>query len=267
MKIGVFDSGLGGLLITRALINHLPQYDYIYLGDTARVPYGNRSQETIYQFSRQAMEYLFAADCKLVILACNTASAEALSRLQREDLSRFPDRKVLGVVIPTVEIVTEGGFKRVGVLATASTVKAGAYVVETRKHNPDIEMFQQPAPLLVPLIENNGLQWVVPILQSYLEPLLTKNIEALLLGCTHYPFLQPQIEKLVGPKVAVIGQDRLLPAKLQDYLNRHPEIESQLSKRGKREFLVTDKTESIQQLAANLFGQPVDLHDIEYLGG
>lgn len=261
MKIGIFDSGLGGLLITRALTERLPEYDYIYLGDTARVPYGNRSQETIYEFTRQAVKYLFDQDCALVILACNTASAEALRRIQREYLpSQYPDRRVLGVLIPAAEEavrVTQGG--KIGVLGTNSTVNSGAFDREIHKLAPAAEVYQQAAPLLVPLIENDGTKWASPIVDEYLAPLLRANIDTLVLGCTHYPILKEMFRSKVGERVHVICQDEIIPAKLEDYLQRHPEFKTRLSKSSNRTYFVTDQTESTQKLARQLFGAEISL--------
>ncbi len=170
MKIGVFDSGLGGLFVTRALVKNLPQYHYMYLGDTQRVPYGNRSQETVYQFLHEAVDYLFAHGCELIIVACNTASAEALRRVQREYLpTHYPKRRVLGIIIPTAEAaLKDSKIKRVGVLATQGTVGSGAYVRELKKIRPGVTIFQEAAPLLVPLVESNAAQFADPILRSYL---------------------------------------------------------------------------------------------------
>jgi len=261
MKIGVFDSGLGGLIITHGFISHLPDYDYIYLGDTARVPYGNRSQETIYEFTEQAVRFLFAKGCKLVIIACNTASAEALRKIQQKFLPRnFPDRKVLGVLIPAAEeAVALTKNRKIGVLATQSTVSSEAFIREVKKLSPQAEITQQPAPLLVPLVENNAMKWAEPILVDYLGPLQGKHIDTLILGCTHYPFLKDLIRKMVGKEVKVISQDEVVPVKLRNYLSRHPEINTELSKGSGREFLVTDLTESISTLAEKLFGEEIDL--------
>jgi glutamate racemase len=265
MKIGIFDSGLGGLIITKSFIDQLPQYDYVYLGDTARVPYGNRSQDAIYQFSREALEYLFALDCALVIIACNTASAEALWRLQQEVLPHYPNRKVLGVIVPAAEIAISGGGMRIGVLATTSTVKSCAYVTEITKISPSAVVFQQAAPLLVPLVENDGAVWAPPILESYLEPLLRQQIDTLVLGCTHYPFLKAEIKIVVGNGVHIVSQDEFLPTKLANYLAQHKDLESRLSKTGQYQFFITDQTASQYSLASKLFGQPIAIENIGYL--
>lgn len=261
MKIGTFDSGLGGLIITHSLINQLPQYDYLYLGDTARLPYGNRSQETIYNFVLQSVDYLMRHNCQLVILACNTASAEALRRIQQEYLpTHYPDRRVLGVLIPTAEVVAKITLnRRIGVLATSSTVSSGAFTREIRKLIPNAQVFQNAAPLLVPLVENNGLCWAKPILTDYLKPLLAENIDSLILGCTHYPFLKTFVREICGDRIRVISQDEIIPAKLANYLSRHPEIAKLLSKKGGRDFWVTELTEDQDQTASRLFGNAIQL--------
>ncbi|MBC7982142.1 glutamate racemase, partial [Candidatus Parcubacteria bacterium] len=172
MNIGIFDSGLGGLLITKSLIKKLPQYNYTYLGDTKRVPYGNRSPETIYDFLKESVEYLFENNCKLILVACNTASAQALRKIQQEFLpEKYPDRRVLGVIIPTCEVALENKkSKKIGILATNATVNSNAFIIELKKIKPDIQVIQNPAPLLVPFIENDSLQLVTPVLEKYLKP-------------------------------------------------------------------------------------------------
>lgn len=259
MKIGIFDSGLGGLSVTKAVISALPQYDYCYLGDTARVPYGNRSQATVYQFTEQAIDYLFKQDCGLIIIACNTASAEALRQIQQQFLpAHYPDRKVLGVIRPTVEeVLADPRVKRVGVIATRSTVASGAFERELKKIQPSVEVIQQAAPLLVPLIENNGLSYLEPILANYLQPILAKEPQALILGSTHYSVIKDKIRAAVGPGVTVFSEDEIIPAKLTDYLNRHPEVESRLTKNRDYDYQVTDQNEGFISLATQLYGEPV----------
>ena len=254
MKIGIFDSGLGGLVILRPLVKALPEYDFVYLGDTQRVPYGNRSEETIYKFLEQAVSYLFKQDCKLIIVACNTASAEALQKIQKKYLPpHYPNRKVLGVIIPTAEeAVKDGKIRKVGVLATQGTVDSGTYIREIKKLNPRISVYQQAAPLLVPLVENDGIKWAQPILEEYLKPLLRKKVDVIVLGCTHYPMLKREIRKTSGVKV--ISQDELMPQKLKSYLKRHPEIDRQLSKKGVVRLLATDITKSLQSQSQKWFG-------------
>lgn len=259
MKIGIFDSGVGGLIITHALIEKLPLYDYIYLGDLARVPYGNRSVQIIYQFTEQAVAYLFKQNCQLIIVACNTASAAALRKIQEAYLpNHYPTRRVLGVLIPAAEIAsTKTKNHRIGILATNSTVSSGAFISEINKLSPQTQVFQSPAPLLVPLIENDGLKWASSILDEYLAPLLKYNIDTLVLGCTHYPLLKDIIRVKVGNDIEVICQDEIIPAKLKVYLTKHPEIETSLSKKSERTFYVTDLTNETQQLAKKLFGEQI----------
>lgn len=254
MKIGIFDSGLGGLGVGLRMIDALPQYDTIYLGDTQRVPYGNRSQATIYDFTREAIDYLVAQGCLLVILACNTASAEALRRIQQEHVpSHYPDRKVLGVLIPAAEVAARSG-QRIGVIATAGAVASGAWPREINRIDPSREVFQQATPLLVPLVENDGLKWAEPILAEYLAPLLAHKIDTLVLGCTHYIFLKEMAQKL-APGVNVISPEELMPGALADYLRRHAEITSRLSKGDTHEFLLTDVTSEYLKMARRMTGR------------
>jgi glutamate racemase len=220
------------------------------------VPYGNRSRESIYRFTREAVDYLVAHDCLLTILACNTASAEALRRIQQEHVpATYPDRKVLGVLIPAAEVAAAEG-KRIGVIATAGAVASGAWPREIHRVAPDREVFQQAAPLLVPLVENDGLKWSEPILEEYLKPLLAQGIDTLVLGCTHYIFLKELAQKL-APGVKVISPEELVPASLTDYLGRHGEIRSRLSAGGTAQFLLTDMTDEYVKLAQRLTGREI----------
>ncbi|HHX58339.1 MAG TPA: glutamate racemase [Candidatus Moranbacteria bacterium] len=264
MNIGIFDSGLGGLIITRSLIRQLPKYNYFYLGDTARLPYGNRSQEAIYQFTKEAMDYFFQNNCGLVIIACNTASAEALPKIQQEYLPKnHPDKKVLGVIIPSAEEVAQyTKNQKIGILATQSTVHSKAFKREIKKLLPNAQVFQQAAPLLVPLIENQGIKWINPILDEYLKSLLSQKIDTLILGCTHYAYLKSIIRKRVGSKIKIISQDEFVPDKLEQYLINHSEIESLLNKNTNRTFCVTDLTANFQDLANKLFGEEIKLKKV-----
>jgi glutamate racemase len=264
-RIGIFDSGLGGLLILKNILKRLPRYNFLYLGDTKRVPYGNRSQKTIYQFTKNAVDYLFSQNCQLIILACNTASSQALRKIQQKYLpKKYPARRVLGVIIPTVEAALElKNIKKVGVLATPSTVASGTFIREFKKASAGwrkkIKVIQQAAPLLVPLIENNGLKWAEPIIKEYLKPLLTKKVNAIILGCTHYPALKNKIRQIAGRNIKIISQDEIIPDKLHDYLKRHPGIENKLQKNGKRIFLVTDITKDFQMTAKKWLGKDINL--------
>lgn len=255
MKIGIFDSGLGGLVVAKSVIKKLPKYDLIYLGDTKRVPYGNRSQQAVFEFTVRAVEYLFQQGCKLVIIACNTASAQALRRIQRELLpKKYPDRKVLGVIIPTLETVGEDKkAKRVGILATQSTVSSHIYQVELKKINAKLQVKEQAAPLLVPLIENGAEKFTRPFVREYLKPLKAFRLDSLVLGCTHYPLLKKIIAHNLPKKVKIYSQEEIIPKKLADYLNRHPEIQSTLSQKGRHTFVVTDLNVNLDTVSRRLF--------------
>src|SRR3989344_2405430 len=261
MRIGIFDSGLGGLFLAKAIIKRLPKYDYLYLGDNKRLPYGNRSQETVYEFTRECVDFLFKNDCQLVILACNTASAEALRKLQQEWLPKhYSDRRILGVIVPALEALTsQEKAERIGVLATQSTIDSHVYDQELKKLIPSARIVEQAAPLLVPLIEFGGMQWMEPILWSYLKPLVDAGVDTIVLGCTHYAILKEIIARLVGPNIRVLSQDDVVPNRLASYLVRHPEIESILSKKSERTFLVTDSTPHFEKLAREWFGDSIKL--------
>ena len=258
--IGIFDSGFGGLTIFKELVKKLPQYNYIYLGDSARAPYGNRSQDLIFKFTQQAVDYLFKQDCQLIILACNTASAKALRRIQQEWLPlNYPKRRVLGVIRPTAEEaikITKNN--KIGVIGTEGTIISEAFIKEIKKLNSNIKVFQQACPLLVPIIEagEHGWEGVDLILKKYLTPLIKKNIDTLVLGCTHYPIIKEKIKKITG-QIQLISQEEIIGPRLADYLNRHPEIESKIKKSSKRVFLTTDLTDKFQKLGSQFFGQKI----------
>lgn len=264
MNIGIFDSGLGGLLITKSLIKKLPQYNYIYLGDTKRVPYGNRSSETIYEFLKESVEYLFKQNCSLIIVACNTASAQALRRIQQELLpNKYPNRRVLGVIIPTCEAVLENkNSHKIGILATQATIESNAFVIELNKINKNTKIIQKSTPLLVPFIENDSLSLIDPILKNYLKSFKGK-IDTLILGCTHYPILESKIKKILGPKTKIISQNKIIPDKLKYYLEKHREIENRLTKRSKYTFYVTDITETMKKTVKKWFGENVLFNKID----
>jgi glutamate racemase len=242
-------------------MERLPDYDVLYLGDTKRVPYGGRSQEAIHGFVSEALNWLFANDCALVILACNTASAEALRKSQQEYLPRhYPERRVLGMIIPTAEAVFEGGeAARVGVLATSSTVESGAYNRELGRIDSGVQVFSRAAPLLVPLVEHDGLPYIGPVLNDYLAGM--EEVDALVLGCTHYCLLKEEIRKRTEARV--ISQDEVIPEKLADYLRRHPEMDARLSRNGARRYAVTDVTSTYQSLAQRLMGDDVRLERVD----
>lgn len=255
MNIGIFDSGLGGLSILRDIAAVLPQYNYIYLGDNARVPYGNRSSDTIYEFTLQAVDYLFNHDCQLIIIACNTASAGALHRIQQEYLPKnFPRRRVLGVIRPTVEYVIQQKYEKVGIIGTRATIKSESYIHELNKFASKIKVFQSPAPLLVPVIEENkGRGELLKILlDEYLRPLIAEKVQALLLACTHYGIIAHHIQNYLGNDIKVINQGPIVGQSLKIYLERNKELEQELTKEAVKLLLVTDLNENYQQIA-NLF--------------
>ena len=253
MKLGIFDSGLGGLVITKAIRDQMPDIDMMYFGDTLHLPYGNRSDEAIYMYTQNAMNYMFEQGCSLIIIACNTASATALRRLQQTWLKKtWPDRNILGVVVPTLETAIERGYKKLGLIATNYSIKSNAYEQELTKINPDIQMVQKATPLLVPLIENDGMPYIDKVLHDYLDPMVKQGIECLILGCTHYPFLKPQIQKIIGKDIELLSQDEIIPAKLAEYLKRHPEYK--ISRNGKTEFIVSDLTDNYRKAAEDIYG-------------
>ena len=250
MKIGVFDSGLGGLVITKAFIDTLPQYDYLYLGDTAHLPYGEKTSGRILKYTLDAMKWLIKHDCKLIIIACNTATSICLRYIQQKFIpAEAPDVKVLGVVIPTVEVALAGGEKHIGVIATKATVESHIYQTELKKINPNISVAEQATPQIVPLIESNDFSNMEKVLEDYLQPL--KNVESLILGCTHYPLIKNYARKIL-PNCHIISQDEFMGEKLANYLKRHPEIESKLGKNQKRRFFVSRINPQAQLIAERL---------------
>lgn len=255
--IGVFDSGYGGLTILSEIRKVLPEYDYIYLGDNARAPYGSRSSEVVYKFTKQAIDKLFSMGCPLVILACNTASARALRAIQQKDLpfSEDPTRRVLGVIRPTVEAVDQISHSRhVGVLATRGTVSAHSYKVEIAKLFPDVHVAEEACPMWVPLVENGesnspGADYFI---RKHLSQLIEQDddIDAIILGCTHYPLLMPKMKRLLTPTIRLIPQGEIVAKSLEDYLRRHPEMECRLTKKGNIHFLTTENPEKFSDLAS-----------------
>ncbi|MCD8566436.1 MAG: glutamate racemase [Alphaproteobacteria bacterium] len=263
MKLGVFDSGLGGLLIAKSIQDHMPDLDTVYLGDTLHLPYGNRSREAIYGYTRAAMDFLFKQDCQLIIVACNTASAAALRQLQQEWLPHaYPERRILGVVVPTLEAAIDSGARSIGLLATNYIVRSQAYEEELKKLNPAIELHPIAAPLLVPMIENDGLEWVEPALKRYLKHVEGQALDSLILGCTHYPLIKREIAGLL-PGVRLISQDDIIPPKLEDYLRRHPEIAGKITRGGRHSFFVSDVTPGYESAAERLYGHPLTLEKAE----
>lgn len=257
--IGVFDSGYGGLTILSSLKNRLPQYDFLYLGDNARAPYGPRSFDVVFEFTLQAVEYLFDQGCELVILACNTASAKALRTIQQQVLpKKYPGKRVLGVIRPTSEII--GDFstsKHIGVIATEGTIKSESYCIEIGKFFPEVIVNQYACPIWVPLIENalhesEGGKWFI---RRDMDALLEQDpkIDTILLGCTHYPLVLEIIKEHVPPHIRVIAQGEIIAGSLEDYLHRHPEMEKNCSKNGCIEFLTTENAADFNRKASQFF--------------
>lgn len=261
--IGVFDSGYGGLTVLREMVNRLPEYDYLYLGDNARAPYGNRSFQTVYEYTLECVRWFFEQGCPLVILACNTASAKALRTIQQKDLPHLaPDRRVLGVIRPTTELI--GRFSHtgsVGILATNGTVASGSYPVEISRFFPELKVYQEACPMWVPLVENGeyeseGADFFI---RKNLENLFRKgnDIDTVLLACTHYPLLKNKIQAALPEGVQLLSQGQIVADSLADYLQRHPEMEQRCSRGGTRIFYTTDSPEDFDNHATAFFGEAV----------
>lgn len=266
--IGVFDSGYGGLTILHGMRQLLPQYDYLYLGDNARTPYGTRSFDVVYRFTRQAVMKLFERGCHLVILGCNTASAKALRSIQQNDLPLVaPDRRVLGIIRPTAEKIGQLTTKRhVGILATEGTIKSNSYNLEISKLYPDIKVSGVACPFWVPLVEYNeadspGADYFVKKRIDQLMD-LDPDIDAIILGCTHYPLLMPKIKKYVPEGVRIVSQGEYVANSLADYLTRHPEMERRCSKGGTCRYLTTENTERFKESAQMFLHESVDVENV-----
>lgn len=266
--IGVFDSGYGGLTILHGMRQLLPQYDYLYLGDNARTPYGTRSFDVVYRFTRQAVMKLFERGCHLVILGCNTASAKALRSIQQNDLPLVaPDRRVLGIIRPTAEKIGQLTTKRhVGILATEGTIKSNSYNLEISKLYPDIKVSGVACPFWVPLVEYNeadspGADYFVKKRIDQLMD-LDPDIDAIILGCTHYPLLMPKIKKYVPEGVRIVSQGEYVADSLADYLVRHPEMERRCSKGGTCNYLTTENTDRFKESAQMFLHESVDVENI-----
>lgn len=267
--IGVFDSGYGGLTVLKEIVNQLPQYDYLYLGDSARAPYGNRSFETVYHYTLQCVQWFFEQGCSLVILACNTASAKALRTIQQKDLPvKAPDKRVLGVIRPTAEIIgTFSETQSAGILATNGTVASNSYPMEIAKFFPALKVYQEACPMWVPLIENNEYRnhgadfFIKKNLHSIFEK--GPTIDVILLACTHYPLLKEKIEEYLPVGVKLISQGEIVAKSLTDYLKRHPELETICSKNGSRTFYTTDDAGDFDAHATTFFGDRVNSKHID----
>lgn len=266
--IGVFDSGYGGLTILSKIRETMPEYDYIYLGDNARAPYGTRSFEIVYEFTLQAVHKLFELGCHLVILACNTASAKALRSIQINDLPGLdPNRRVLGVIRPTVECIGDiTQTRHVGVLATAGTIKSESYPLEIRKLFPDIEVSGEACPMWVSLVENNearneGADYFI---QKYINNLLRKDreIDTVILGCTHYPLLLPKIRMFMPDTIRIVAQGEYVAGSLKDYLYRHPEMDRKCTRGGKCSFYTTEAEEKFTESASTFLNREISVQHI-----
>lgn len=275
--IGIFDSGLGGLTILKEIKRVLPEYDYLYFGDTMHVPYGNRSKEAIFELTKKACEYLFGQGCNLIVIACNTATALALRNLQQEYLSvlnRDPSSKIkkniLGVIRPMAEAAVKVAKNKIGVIGTRGTVNSNVYVLEFNKLAADensgriseLKIFQQACPMLVPLIEEGMIhrKETKSILRYYLRPLKSAQVDTLILGCTHYPMLMKLIKGIMGKRCAVLNPGEIVADSLKNYLSRHPEIEKSVAKNAKREYVVTDLNENFQKMAAKFLGEKIKIN-------
>lgn len=266
--IGVFDSGYGGLTILDKIREALPEYDYIYLGDNARAPYGTRSFEVVYEFTRQAVNKLFDMGCHLVILACNTASAKALRSIQMNDLPKIdPARRVLGVIRPTVECIGDISKNRhIGVLATAGTIKSESYPLEIHKLFPDIQVSGVACPMWVSLVENNESQndGADYFIRKYIDQLLSKDpqIDTVILGCTHFPLLLPKIRQYIANDISVISQGEYVADSLKDYLRRHPEMDAKCTKNGNCQFYTTEAEEKFSESASTFLNRQISVKHI-----
>lgn len=266
--IGVFDSGYGGLTILDKIREVLPEYDYIFLGDNARAPYGTRSFEVVYEFTRQAVNKLFDMGCHLVILACNTASAKALRSIQMNDLPGIdPARRVLGVIRPTVECVGEiSKNQHIGVLATAGTIKSESYPLEIHKLFPEIQVSGTACPMWVSLVENNESQdeGADYFIRKYINQLLSKDpqIDTVILGCTHFPILLPKIRQYIPEHISVIAQGEYVAESLKDYLKRHPEMDAKCTKNGNCQFYTTEAEEKFSESASTFLKQQISVKHI-----
>ena len=267
--IGVFDSGYGGLTVLKEIVKLLPEYDYIYLGDNARAPYGPRSFDTVYNYTWECVQWFFKQSCALIIVACNTASAKALRTIQQNNLlANAPDKRVLGVIRPTTERIgqfTKTG--KVGVLGTKGTVQSQSYIIEIEKFFPELKVYQQACPMLVPLIETREYETEGAdfFIKKYLKSLLTQSdeIDTILLACTHYPLLKNKFEQFLPGAVTVLSQGMFVAESLAGYLNRHFEIEEKCSKNGNVLFYTTDSTDDFDNQGSIFYGKGLQSQHIE----
>lgn len=267
--IGVFDSGYGGLTILREIQKSMPDYDYIYLGDNARAPYGTRSFDIVYKFTLEAVKYLFNQGCHLVILACNTASAKALRTIQQNDLPLIdPSRRVLGIIRPTVEILenlTHNG--NIGILGTPGTIQSQSYDIEISKLHPTFHTYSQACPMWVPIVENNEAhnQGADYFVKKYIDELFTQgsDIDTVILACTHYPLLYDKIRQFTPKTANVITQGEIIARSLRDYLNRHPEMDARCTRNCTTQYLTTENADKFTEMASIFLSQPISVTHID----
>lgn len=273
--LAIFDSGFGGLAIMKEILKVLPEYDYLYLGDNARTPYGNRSKETVFQFTKEAVDFLFKKKVPLILIACNTATGLALHDIQEKYLRssgeirkattlpskpKITDKKILGVTRPVAEKAAEiSRSGRIGVVGTKKTINSKTFEKEFKKLNKKLKVYGQACPLLVPFIEEGWHKKpeAKMILKKYIRPLKDKNIDTLILGCTHYSFMFKEFEKIMGKNIKVLNSGKIIAESLTDYLKRHPEIEKKLTKKGKRIFMTTDDPQNFKELGEKFLGQKI----------
>jgi glutamate racemase len=265
--LGFFDSGFGGLSVVRRIQERLPQYSFTYLGDNARSPYGSRPLDVIHRYTLEGVVELFNRGAELIVVACNTSSSVALRKIQQEYLpEHHPEKRVLGIVIPTAEEVSSlSTTKVIGILATEATVHSLAYPQEILKIEPRVQVHQEPCPLLVPLIEAGELALTREPARHYVERLLNQDpkIDTILLGCTHYALIENIVREQVPEKIRVVSQGAIVAAKLENYLHRHPEIEQRLDRSGKQTFLSSEYSPRIQRLARQFFGKPISIETVQ----
>ena len=275
--IGVFDSGYGGLTVMKEVVKLLPQYDYIYLGDNARAPYGTRSFDTVYQYTLESVEYLFSRGCNLIILACNTASAKALRTIQQIDLPQInADKRVLGVIRPTTELIGEFTLSNtVGILGTLGTVQSMSYPIEIKKFFPEISVVQEACPMWVPLIENNEFEneGADFFIKKHIDAILLQNksIDTLVLACTHYPLMLERIKKFVPNNIKILSQGNLVANALKKYLDAHIDLEAACAKNGNKLFLTTEsidsttaKNQSFTKKASHFYGERIIAEHVNF---
>ena len=266
--IGVFDSGYGGLTVLKEIVEKLPEYDYIYMGDNARAPYGPRSFDTVYHYTWQCVQWFFKNGCNLVILACNTASAKALRTIQQNNLGRYPGKRVLGVIRPTTEIIGNlSNTGHVGIFGTQGTVTSNSYPIEINKFFPELRVYQEACPMWVPLVENNeyenpGADYFI---EKHVNNLLGQadDIDTILLACTHYPLLTGKIREFLPAGISIVSQGEIVADSLIDYLKRHPALDSLCSKNGRRSFFTTDDPSDFDAHASIFFGEALHSTHIE----